>query len=66
MLGVEILTWVEGSTRPWYTAPGWRTAVALLTPKWTVTSHLARFKAYDFEKYIHTFYRIDTEGKLEQ
>ena len=28
--------------------------------------HLARFKAYDFEKYIHTFYRIDTEGKLEQ
>ena len=38
MLGVEILTWEEGSTWPWYTAPGWRTAVALLTPEFP---HLA-------------------------
>ena len=43
MLGVEILTWEAGSTRPWYTAPAWRMAVALFTPEWMMISSTSPF-----------------------
>ena len=43
MFGIEILTWAADRTRPWYTAPGWRLAVALLTPECTMISSTSPF-----------------------
>ena len=38
MEGVASLTCVVLRTRPWYTAPGCRIAVARLTPEWMMIS----------------------------